>query len=300
MKSIPRAHWQVHSEEKNITANSRPKSKPPQQFIIAETKFKAYSLSAGTFIDIVDDPSCCPSYAETAKRTSCLRIRTGARQIAPLKTVTPTDPPLPTAAQKKAEPAAPPRTSRYILPTDLCSPTHDPYAYTPVALWPASGGKGGVSCLPDPDARAHEALNPIDAHGVDVQAFCDDRLLVLLLRGGGGGEGRLVVLSFDSAALIPDDSKPVCRPRKRKFQEDEDTAVAVAVRLNGGPSRPAVDDAAVHDHVLAVESPQQKEPYLTDVLRAMARVPDEVLDDAVVTDLAFLDFESSEWGFASA
>jgi hypothetical protein len=52
--------------------------------------------------------------------------------------------------------------------------------------------------------------------------------------------------------------------------------------------------------VLAVESPQQKEPYLTDVLRAMARVPDEVLDDAVVTDLAFLDFESSEWGFASA
>jgi hypothetical protein len=313
MESIPRAHWQVHSEERNILANCHGKSKPPQQFIVAETKFKTYSLSAGTFIDIVDDPSCCNSYDHTAKRTSCLRIRTGSRQIAPLQLFKPgSEPPAapPPAALARRKPA-PTRSSCYLLPTDdydYDANGLSPYAYAPVALWPGGGGgRGKAGSMSIADGYAHEVLNPIDAHGVDVQAVCDDRMLVLLLRDGGcggaaalarrrpgfgggrgvGGEGRLVVLSFDAAATIRDDERGA-------GGEGETAAVALAA----GAERPAWSGRTAPEEANEVVDEgfrrPRKEVYAPDVLAALSRKPD---DFSVEAGHVEPDWEDAEWGF---
>ncbi len=320
MKSIPRAHWQVHSEERNIFANRHGKSKPPQQFIVAETKFKAYSLSAGTFIDIVDDPSCCNSYADTAKRKSCLRIRTGARHIAPLQLFDSSaskPSPYSSTSRLRSKPA-PTRSSCWLLPTDLYDAgPPSPYAYTPVALWPGGGGGKGPSSMSIADGQAHEALNPIDAHGVDVQAASDDRMLVLLLRdggcggaaglsrrggagfrgggGAGGGGGRLVVLSFDAAARIPDDDeeaaggKAVAASAQEQWKEGRVGA--------GGAERPAWSGHTTGEEANEVVNEgfrrPRKDVYAPDVLAALARGPDD-FDDAGLVDL---DLENVALGF---
>jgi hypothetical protein len=316
MKSVPRAHWQVHSEEKNILANRHGRSKPTQQFIVAETKFKAYSLSARTFIDIVDDPSCCNSYADTAKRTSCLRIRTGARSIAPLKLFNPSASDSAAATQDSlptdhSDPA-PARTSCYLLPTDEYDANgRNPYAYAPVALWPGSK----TSSASIADGCAHDVLNPIDTHSVDVQAASDDRMLVLLLRDGGcggaatrgsgggarfrpGGEGKLVVLSFDGEVVIPDedvDGRRGCGEAQVALVEQRPTGSVGA----GGAGMPAwagrrVAEEDANELVDEGFRQPEKEVYAPDVYAALARAPDEYSDDAKDVDL---DLGNEAWGW---
>lgn len=210
LESEPRAMWQVHQEDANILESCN-NSKSPHNlaYIPAHTKMKAYNLSAGAFVDIVDDADCCPWDAKKDRRESCLRLRTGSRSIRSLQEATSEG-----FADKMRMLGIAEDTESNQVPVVLESDRFDldspnPYNYSKIKLWPEP--------LPgnDKSSKAHEIINPDtdDGYtyfsGVHVKGASDERSIVYLVRNaaamqtsGTSVKGKLVILSFDQDANI--------------------------------------------------------------------------------------------------
>jgi hypothetical protein len=192
----PREMWQVHHEEANQSKAQAP------SFILAHTKFRTYNLSTNTFLDLVEDVSCCPTTSKSGRRSSCLRLRTGSRKLAP---VLPSCEAFSGKGKARAMSNAPSPTENH--PHPLPTSTYEdgapsPYQYSLISMWPSPAHTSARA------TRAHRILN-LDASSavpdVDIKAVADERSIVFLTTdaaelatGRTGVKGKIVCLCFDS------------------------------------------------------------------------------------------------------
>ncbi|KAK3061319.1 hypothetical protein LTS18_006528 [Coniosporium uncinatum] len=147
-------------------------------YILARTKFRTYNLAASTFLDLVEDSTCCDDGG------SCLRLRIGSRRPRPL------DDDVESFRARTTEPLTLLQAEAVAMKTE--------FRYQPIRMWP-----------PSRDSQAHAAVNPHlkaaakrPAAPCEVVARADERSLVYLVRSKGSRAGRrgyIVLVSFDPA-----------------------------------------------------------------------------------------------------
>lgn len=184
-----RKHY--HHEYEQSLLDPRNSSTPPRDFILAKTKFRAYSPAAMSFIDLVSDPTPLPHSVRLRDR---LRLRIASRkQKSPLL---PAD-----------EPHNPGHTT---LPLPLLRPPEMDESGSPIPDSELAFHPTEIHLWPPEDAPAeiYDVLCPsgrVGAAGIDATA--DERSIVYMAdpppsRGGGmtpgrGGERAIVMISFD-------------------------------------------------------------------------------------------------------
>lgn len=203
MPEIPRKTWQVHPEFGPHCTNTR-------GFVLSRTKFRGYNYSAKAFIDLVEDDRCCPTSS-----TPCIRLRVGARQPAPLKSINPL---IELSSLKGKE--------KEIEQDDGNTKKQDEYRHSEIAMWPPSS----IAC--PCAAQLHNIMNPVSEGSSSVRTITgvmDERSLVYMVKNGrgygyGGDEGNaagdLVLVSFDRHIKTPTPSR--CGSRKRSEEMDVD------------------------------------------------------------------------------
>jgi len=147
-------------------------------YILARTKLRSYNLASSTFLDLVEDSTCCNDV------TSCLRLRIGSRGPRPL------DDDIERFRAKTMEPLT-------LLQAEAVAMKME-YWYQPIRMWP-----------PSKASQAHATMNPHlrasskgPAVPCEVVGIADERSLVYLVRSKGTGTGQrgfIVLVSFDPA-----------------------------------------------------------------------------------------------------
>jgi hypothetical protein len=195
-----REHWQVHNEELNLQMDTS-KEKAPKAPLLAHTKYQTYDVASKTFIDVVEDFSCCSTKINSDRGHGCLRLRTCSRQYRANR-------------DRSTWGYAP-------LPS---SGGPGPYSYSPVSHWPPSAEISkyaqNAHILMAPKVQEQESLeNSGNISGLIVEAMSDERTIVLLIRASANDvNGKLVCLGFDSQAAfkhLGELGNPPQRPRKQ-------------------------------------------------------------------------------------
>ncbi|KAH7132167.1 hypothetical protein B0J11DRAFT_577104 [Dendryphion nanum] len=198
MKEVPREAWQVHPEFGQGCTNTR-------TFILSRTKFRGYNYSANAFVDLVEDDKCC-----STSNTPCVRLRVGARQLAPFMKLTGPAEPIRSLKGKEKE----------IERDDKDLKHGTRYRHSEIVMWPPSSSSTTCTCT----TRLHHILNPVFEGGSSARTITgamDDRSLVYMVKSGrsygyggddGDSVGNLVLVSFDrdikaSATSTPGSSK---------------------------------------------------------------------------------------------
>jgi hypothetical protein len=203
MPTPARLSWSHHPE---FTAQDA----SPRRFILAKTKFRAYNSSCATFLDLVEDETCC---ADPSK-PPCLRMRIGSRRETSLNIR-----PLNDKGKGRAD--------------DTVFADHVRYANSRIRMWPPLASQCPCS------RKLHDILNPPLPGGPrNVTGVLDERTLVYMVkparRYGAGDEeclGTVVVVDFtrplDSASVAmercdsqmdceyDDDDKVACNERRQ-------------------------------------------------------------------------------------
>lgn len=173
----PRQPYQVHEEYGKPGEVAR-------SFILAKTKYRAYNLSCSTFIDLVEDASCCGS----AGLSACLRLRIGSRRDMPWD-----------LSQKKYL-----EISQNLDASSTRDAARKLYRYSHIWLWPSQANG------PEAADKLHKILNP---HGdpatsslsyspMQISGVSDERSLVYMVKPSGprceaDQVGTIVLIAFD-------------------------------------------------------------------------------------------------------
>jgi hypothetical protein len=151
-----------------------------RSFILARTKFRAYSHSCASFVDLVEDERCC----NNPTKPPCLRLRVGSRREASLNVL-----PLNSKGKERLNEMEP------------VFEDHVQYRNSQINMWPPPASQCPCS------NRLHDILNPPLPSGASqartVTGVLDDRTLVLMIKPGklyGASEdsalGTIVVVDF--------------------------------------------------------------------------------------------------------
>jgi hypothetical protein len=182
MPTPPQYSWSRHTE-------FAPDDPLPRSFILARTKFRGYSYSCTSFVDVVEDERCC----NDPSKPPCIRLRVGSRRE--------TCPEASSASSKgkgRLE-ATPP------LFVDKAK-----YRNARIRMWPPPASKCPCS------KRLHGILNPPlpngTTHARTVAGVLDERTFVYMIKPGrsyGSGDdstlGTIVLIDF-TRPLQHDDS----------------------------------------------------------------------------------------------
>jgi hypothetical protein len=163
----------------------------PRSFILAKTKFRAYSHSCTSFLDLVEDERCC----NDPSKPGCLRLRVGSRHESSLNIPT-----LDVKGKGCADEAEP------------IFDDHVAYCNSPIRMWPPPASRCPCS------KRLHDIMNPPlplgPSHARSVTGVLDDRTLVYMVKAGrsyGASDdstlGTIVVVDF-ARPLEGHDSTP--------------------------------------------------------------------------------------------
>lgn len=149
-------------------------SPPPRSFILARTKFRTYNFASSAFMDLVEDPECCPTRHPST--LPCLRLRIGSRRVAPTG--------FDYHGYEDGNTVA-----KY---THSCNPTcknqipfedNTRYRYTPIRMWPPPFRSCPCS------VRLHNIMNPLNrpTSGMglgnkSITAICDERSIVYMVK----------------------------------------------------------------------------------------------------------------------
>lgn len=149
-------------------------SPPPRSFILARTKFRTYNFASSAFMDLVEDPECCPTRHPST--LPCLRLRIGSRRVAPTG--------FDYHGYEDGNTVA-----KY---THSCNPTcknqipfedNTQYRYTPIRMWPPPFRSCPCS------VRLHNIMNPLNrpTSGMglgnkSITAICDERSIVYMVK----------------------------------------------------------------------------------------------------------------------
>ena len=169
---------------KTLDANSRPSYSPPKyrrpsrvhpepadaqtrNFILAHTKYRAYSSASFTFVDIVSD---------NTRRKPCLLLRIGSRRL-----------------------ASPLNSDGYIrcpqkdgITGKLLEGSEVEYADRPTVLWPPHDAPHELLDIVTPEHRADK-----------LSASSDDRSLVYMIGPSDGCDKPIIFISFDQSIRFP-------------------------------------------------------------------------------------------------
>lgn len=175
-------NWKIHPEFAPDCGSNR-------SFILAKTKFRAYNYASDAFLDLVEDDRCC----NDSSVPPCLRIRVGARRVAPLDWS--------------------PNGQTFASGSKACSkapskPTEDDdygYRNCPIKMWPPSGSNCACS------KRLHRILNPPlpsdPANTKSITGVLDGRCLIYMVRPKSYGPidtpGVIVMISFSRSPMPP-------------------------------------------------------------------------------------------------
>jgi hypothetical protein len=202
--------WSRHPE---FSSSTRAASST-RSFILARTKFRAYSNSCSAFLDLVEDERCCTLHP------SCLRLRVGSRRETSLNM------PLLTKGKARAEDNSP------VFADNVT------YRNEPIRMWPPPASQCPCS------ARLHDILNPLGASPArTVMGVLDERTLVYMVKpersygaSDKDGLGSIVVVDFSRPSTTRDAWLPVPVARcDRGIEEDHvaDNPVATHWQWNG-------------------------------------------------------------------
>ncbi|KAF2122863.1 hypothetical protein BDV96DRAFT_9211 [Lophiotrema nucula] len=194
-------HWAPNEPRYNPNFHPEfgPACKSNRSFILARTKFRAYSLACNSFVDLVEDDRCC----NNPLAGPCLRLRVGSRRVAPLGWCPPDD-----RTPGRVDSAATTPEDDDIL-----------YRHSNIKMFPPPASTCPCS------KRLHEIMNPPvgSPHSRMIAAAVDERSLVYMVRPGNSymsGEdaplGTVVVLNFNS-------KKEGLSPAGQRQEEDADT-----------------------------------------------------------------------------
>jgi hypothetical protein len=186
--------WSQHPE-------FSPLDPSPRSFILARTKFRAYSYSCTSFVDVVEDDRCCNNPSQPA----CLRLRIGSRRELGLSFAD---------MSSKSKGKAPIDDTK---PTFVDTQTH--YRHSPIRMWPPRPSRCPCS------KRLHDMLNaPLtpttsSSHARSVTGVLDEQRLVFMIKPGrsyGAGDantsGRIVVVDFARPLTSLDTPPSAARP----------------------------------------------------------------------------------------
>lgn len=177
----PRYNWNFHREVPLLGSCNNPSMRT---FILARTKYRGYSYSAGAFLDLVEDDSCC----KNPGTPPCLRLRIGSRRVAPDN-------------WKSLQQTTPQLLSTPAQENDVA------YRHSAIRMWPPSASRCRCS------QRLHRIMNPPDPAGSFTSARCvtgamDERSLVYMVRAArsyesssGHAAGVVVAISFNRGTL---------------------------------------------------------------------------------------------------
>ncbi|EUC35588.1 hypothetical protein COCCADRAFT_90432 [Bipolaris zeicola 26-R-13] len=137
----------------------------PRSFMLARTKFRAYSYACTTFMDLVEDQECC----NDASKPPCLRLRIGSRRETGLDDNA--------TVNRKGKAAAVYSTK----PNFVDNQTH--YRQSPIRMWPPRASRCPCS------QHLHNILNPaIPSSGASytrsVTGVLDEQRLVFMIKSG--------------------------------------------------------------------------------------------------------------------
>jgi hypothetical protein len=159
-------------------------------FTLATTKFRAYNYSCSTFVDLVEDETCCPSRLPNVR--PCLKLRMGSRRIAPFDT----------SVFQDSKGKAP---VKYDSPMETSSVGHSPYVdstryrYSDIIMWPPPS----PTC--DCAKHMHSIMNPVFPSEPtwgrrSIQAASDERSIVYMVKPSGANTdsalGTIVHIDF--------------------------------------------------------------------------------------------------------
>ncbi|KAF2822031.1 hypothetical protein CC86DRAFT_425604 [Ophiobolus disseminans] len=198
MPTPPQYSWSRHPEFGRSETS-------PRSFILARTKFRAYSHACTSFLDIVEDERCC----NEPSKPPCLRLRVGSQHEASLNF-----PPLNRKGKGRANELEPQFED------------HVKYAQPPIRMWPPPASKCPCS------KRLHAIINPPLAsgpsHARSVTGVLDERTLVFMVKPGrsyGASDdttlGSIVVIDFTRPWKTPD-STPSSRPPLVRYDSKMD------------------------------------------------------------------------------
>jgi hypothetical protein len=200
--SEPRKRIRKHYHHEYEQNRLDPHYTAPKDFILAKTKFRAYNLSAMSFLDLVSDPAPIPGSLRTRDR---MRLRIASRrQKSPLER----DPDNPghmllrrTELDEKGDP--------------LEGSEHD-FHPTEVHLWPPD----------DAPTKIYDVLYPGGRLEI-IEAIADDRSIIYMTNSPNPANGRgraVVMINFDPAwghnyrSLAMPSSHPVMPVKEMKLE----------------------------------------------------------------------------------
>jgi hypothetical protein len=180
-------HWKPTPDQHSWSQHPEfsPADPSPRSFILARTKFRAYSSPCTSFVDLVEDDRCC----NDPSQPPCLRLRIGSRRELGLSF---------TDMSGSSKGKAPIDDTK---PTFLDTQTQ--YRHSPIRMWPPRAARCPCS------KRLHHMLNaPLapttsSSHTRSVTGVLDEQRLVFMIKPGrsyGSGDantsGRIVVVDF--------------------------------------------------------------------------------------------------------
>jgi hypothetical protein len=170
----------------------------PRSFTLLRTKFRAYSHSCNTFLDVVEDEQCC----NDPTKPPCLRLRVGSRREA------------------------------FTNPKGKDFEDHVQYRNSSIRMWPPPASKCPCS------KRLHHILNPQlpsdSSHARTVTGVLDDRTLVIMIKPGrlnGARDdstlGTIVVIDFTRPWILGDStpSWPTQIKRVDSMMDDDNSSI---------------------------------------------------------------------------
>ncbi|KAF2740150.1 hypothetical protein EJ04DRAFT_425495 [Polyplosphaeria fusca] len=150
----PRCRYNFHEE-------FGPGCRTTRSFAFTKTKFRAYNYSCSSFLDLVEDDRCC----NDLMGGRCLRIRVGARRVAPRDWTPPDN--ITSSKDKSANP--------FIVEDDPVF-----YRHSNIKIWPPPASNCPCS------KRLHKILNPPlssgSEHNRSITGVVDERSLVYLVK----------------------------------------------------------------------------------------------------------------------
>ncbi|KAF1836287.1 hypothetical protein BDW02DRAFT_244595 [Decorospora gaudefroyi] len=164
----------------------------PRSFILARTKFRAYSYSCTSFLDLVEDDRCC----NDPSQPPCFRLRVGSRRELGLD-----------VSQTNSKGKARANDTESTFMDDKTQ-----YQYSPIRMWPPPASVCPCS------KRLHGILNPPlpsggQPHSRSVTGVLDERCFVFMVKAGrsyGSSDdntlGTIVVVDFSRSQQHLDNS----------------------------------------------------------------------------------------------
>jgi hypothetical protein len=210
-------HWKPTPDQHSWSQHPEfsPADPSPRSFILARTKFRAYSYSCTSFVDLVEDDRCC----NDPSQPPCLRLRIGSRRELGLSF---------TDMSSSSKGKAPIDDTK---PTFLDTQTQ--YRHSPIRMWPPRAARCPCS------KRLHHMLNaPLapttsSSHTRSVTGVLDEQRLVFMIKPGrsyGSGDantsGRIVVVDF-ARPLTEMGTPPSLLARCHSKMEEGDLHVVV-------------------------------------------------------------------------